>query len=71
MSVNRSQIVSSQCAQQRAAADHDRHSAAERREHVGELRGDEPAADDDQVLGQRRAIRMMVSLVWYVDTAVR
>ena len=38
-------------AQQRAAPDHQRHAAAQRREDVRELACDEAAADDDQVLG--------------------
>ena len=54
MSVNRSHTVSSQCLQQRAAADDQRHARAERREGVGELGGDEAAADDDEM---RRAAR--------------
>ena len=52
MSVNRWQIVSSQCVSSAVAADHDRDADAERREDVGELRGDEAAADDHQMLGQ-------------------
>ncbi len=38
-------------AQQRAAADHHRDAAAERREHVGEFACHEAAPDDHQVLG--------------------
>ena len=37
--------------QQRRAAQDDRHAGAQRGEHVRELRGDETAADDHQVLG--------------------
>ena len=51
MSVKRIADVVVVAAQQRAAADHQRDAAAQRREDVGELACDETAADDDQVFG--------------------